>query len=336
MRFGSQNKIRIENWSFSPMQSLELNQNSNIELSKIEFIKWKFTNLINDRENYIEDCFRNRDKKYYSESKNQADITYNKNLLKVFLLKLYSKRYLRTYNLEITFDECFGLKDKVAQKVLENVEFWTWVKNFKFEKKSAFTHMIKLFFITFPEGISDICFGNDNSEYRISKHEDGDLRLNATFDEITNNSIDSSSGESSKKDTGMYKKFDINQYSFIEFTEDYGEKCLLIGKIGDEKDEESGCYKYQDTLILIKTETKTVKFVRFNNIFSIINYFTEIVRITSVQLSDEDPFSEYYVFDNSNSDDESYTGVGQKTKKFKKSNKNFILIDFNLKKVILY
>ena len=104
----------------------------------------------------------------------------------------------------------------------------------------------------------------------------------------------------------MYKKFNINQYSFIEFTEDYGEKCLLIGKIGDEKDKYSGCYKYQDPLILIKTETKTAKFVRFNNIFSIINYFTGIVRITSVQLSDEDPFSDAYFSNKFDPFNESY------------------------------
>ena len=158
MRFGSQNKLKIENWYFSPMKSLELNQVSNIELSKIEFIKWKFTNFISDRENYIEDWFRNRDKKYYSESKNQEDITYNQNLLKVFLLKLYSKRYLRTYNLDITFDECFGLDDEVAQKVLEKVEFWTWIRNSKFENKSVFAQVIKLFFKLNYEYWNDIKF----------------------------------------------------------------------------------------------------------------------------------------------------------------------------------
>ena len=92
-------------------------------------------------------------------------------------------------------------------------------------------------------------------------------------------------------------KFDISDYSFIEFVEDYDEKSLLIGKIGDEYDQESEWYAYQDPLILIKLESMTVKLISFENLYDTIKNFTQEVMITSVQLSDREPFSENFIQD---------------------------------------
>ena len=94
-------------------------------------------NTVTREMNYIEDCFRNKDKRLYYESENMADVKHNQHLLKVFFSKLYSKHYLDTKQWIVTFDECFCLKDSVARKTLEEVQYEFWIKESKINKRSV-------------------------------------------------------------------------------------------------------------------------------------------------------------------------------------------------------
>ena len=113
--------------------------------------------------------------------------------------------------------------------------------NIRIETKSIskIVLALKLFFISFPEGISEIKLRNGEGEYRISLHDGCDRLVYSSFDSLTKINDDASSEDSSDETKDQYNMYDISDYSFIEFTENYGEKCLLIGKIGDKYDEET-------------------------------------------------------------------------------------------------
>ena len=154
-----------------------------------------------------------------------------------------------------------------------------------------FEHILKIFYISFPEGISEIKLKNDYGEYRISLHDGCDRLVYSSFDSLTKINDNASSEDSSDETKDQYNIHNIDDYSFVEFTEDYGEKSLLIGKIGDKYDEETKWYDYQSPLVLLKLKSKSVELLKFDKIYKIIQSNARIIHLTSIQLSNKDTFS---------------------------------------------
>ena len=91
-------------------------------------------------------------------------------------------------------------------------------------------------------------------------------------------------------------KFDISDYSFIEFVEDYNEKSLLIGKIG-EIWSRIWMICLSRPLIWIKLESMNVNVLSLEYLYDIIKNFLMKWWLILCSFSDRESFSENFIIE---------------------------------------